>query len=53
MKWSSDRMILNVAGAILALVAIAWILLGSSVTANTPIVRIGTWTPLPASGHAP
>jgi hypothetical protein len=52
MKWLSHRVVLNVAGAILALVAIAWILLGSSVTANTPIVHIGTWAPLPAAGHA-
>lgn len=52
MKSLSRRVVLNLAGVILAVVALAWILLGSSMTGDPPRVRIGSWAPLPAAGPA-
>lgn len=53
MKRLSRAVVLNVAGIGIALAALVWILLGSSAIGTTPLVRIGTWSPLSAGSHAP
>lgn len=53
MKNLSRNLTLNLIGGILAVLATAWILLGSSVTNNTPVVRVGSWTPAATGSNAP
>jgi hypothetical protein len=53
MRRLSDAMPWNLAGIVLALLALGWMLFGASATGTVPVVRIGVWTPLPAGSQVP